>query len=56
MWRIAVMCVTTAVGYAVGSNWESAWIGAGIGFAVGIVISFPRIIGEVVEGAFDCID
>ena len=50
------MCVTTAIGYAVGDNWDSAWIGAGIGFAVGVIISFPAIIGEVAEGVVDCID
>lgn len=56
MWRIAVIAATTAVGYVVGMHWDSPGIGSLVGFAVGIVVSFPRIIGEVAEGAIDCID
>ncbi len=56
MWRVAVMGVTTAIGYAVGNSFDSAGLGSLIGFVVGLVISFPEAIGSVAEGVVDCID
>lgn len=56
MWRIALMCVTTAAGYAIGTHWDSPGIGSLIGFVVGVVISFPKVLGEVADCAVDCID
>ena len=56
MWRIALMCVTTAAGYAIGTHWDSPGVGSVIGFGVGVVLSFPQILGEVAEGVVDCID
>lgn len=56
MWWIAVIAATAAVRYMVGVHWDSPGIGSLVGFAVDVVVSFPRIIGEVAEGAIDCID
>ena len=56
MWRVAVLCITTAAGYAIGTHWDSPGVGSLIGFVVGFVISFPEAIGSIAEGAVDCID
>lgn len=56
MWRVAVLCITTAAGYAIGTHWDSPGVGSLIRFVVGFVISFPEAIGSIAEGAIDCID
>lgn len=56
MWRLAVITATTIAGYSIGMHWDSPIIGSVVGFLTGIIISFPRIIGEVAEGVIDCID
>ena len=56
MWRIVVMSITTAAGYAIGAHQDSPGVGSLIGFVVGFVISFPEILGEFAECIVDCID
>ena len=57
MWRVPVLIATTTIGFAVGNHWwDAGVVGSVVGFVVGLLISFPRIIGEVAEGAVDCID
>lgn len=56
MWRVAVISVTTIIGYVIGTQLDSPGVSSLVGFVVGMIISFPQIIGEIAEGAIDCID
>lgn len=56
MWRLAVITATTIAGYFIGMLWDLPVVGSVVGFLAGIIISFPRIIGEVADGVIDCID